>query len=82
MNYIIKHTGDKPVDLKKVAEVIRAHQGSLIDGSSMPSMGLVNIAPEAIESLKQNLEEWQVFPEKSYEVPSTRKKAGGPFGRF
>ncbi|RQO77752.1 hypothetical protein DBR40_07190 [Pedobacter sp. KBW01] len=82
MNYIIKHTGDKPVDLKKVAEVIRAHQGDLIDGSAMPTMGLVKIAPEEIESLKQNLDEWQVFPEKSYQVPNTRKKTGGPFGGF
>jgi len=82
MNYIIKHTGDKPVDLKKVTEIIRAHQGSLIDDSGMPSMALVRIESNQLESVKNELNDWHLYPQKSYPVPDTKKNTGEPFGRL
>ncbi|WP_316734424.1 hypothetical protein [Pedobacter aquatilis] len=74
MNYIIKHTGAGKPNLDKVRKVIQALKGHLIDGSSLPKMGLVKIEPQELDKLKHELEGFNIFPEKSYKIPTTVKK--------
>jgi len=73
MNYILKHHGEIAPDLKKVDQAITAHRGKVVDDSMMPDMALVNVDDSEIDKLKHELQEWHIYPEVSYPVPTTRK---------
>lgn len=74
-NFILKYTGTDQPDMKKVTATLHAHQVHVLDGSMLPGMALVELDESRLDAFRIELDEkWNVYPEKSYRVPSTKKK--------
>lgn len=74
-NFILKYTGTDQPDMKKVTAALHAHQVHVLDGSMLPDMALVQLDETRLDALRIELDEkWNVYPEKNYRVPSTKKK--------
>jgi len=71
MNYIFKHIGNTYPDSEKVEMAISAHGGHMVDSSLMPKMALVKVEPSEVQTLQDELQDWDIYPEKSYTVPPT-----------
>ncbi|RAJ31086.1 hypothetical protein [Pedobacter cryoconitis] len=74
MNFIIKYQGIKEPNLEKVNSILEIHHVQIVDNSLWPETALVNMEESALGSLQQALNEWDIYPEEEYHVPSPRKK--------
>lgn len=74
MNFIIKYQGTKEPDLEKVRSILETHDVRILDNSLWPETALVNMEESRLGSLQQALNEWNIYPEEEYHVPSPRKK--------
>ncbi|MFL5741462.1 MAG: hypothetical protein ACJ75B_14655 [Flavisolibacter sp.] len=74
MNYILRYKGAGIPDAEKLKKVLDANNISIIDGSALPTMAKVSIRDMDISSLKPLSQEWDLFPEKEYSVPTTKRK--------
>jgi len=79
MNFIIKYTGAGKPDLEKITAVLATHKIEILDDSLMPKSALVKIEEAKLAKLKGGLDgDWDLIPEKSYQVPDTKKKIKKP----
>lgn len=75
MNCILKYSGENHPDLKKMMTCLQAHHGVLLDGSLLPRKALVKLEEPDMKMLQSELAgEWEMYREKSYSIPSPRKK--------
>ncbi|WP_367867363.1 hypothetical protein [Pedobacter sp. WC2423] len=74
MNFIIKYQGIKAPNLEKVCSILENHHVQILDNSLWPETALVNMEESTLGSLQQALDEWNIYPEAEYHVPSPRKK--------
>lgn len=74
MNFIIKYQGTKEPNLEKVRSILETHDVRILDNSLWPETALVNMEESRLGSLQQALNEWNIYPEEEYHVPSPRKK--------
>jgi hypothetical protein len=75
MNYILKYAGSKSPDENKLNSILRSNNVKIVDGSMSPKMLLVDLAGVDVNKLQVAIKgEWDVFPEKKYGVPDTRRK--------
>ena len=59
------------------AEMLHESNATLIDGSMLPQMAKIDIDNADMSTLKNNLGQgWEMFAEKKYTVPDTRRKIG------
>ncbi|AMP97545.1 hypothetical protein AY601_0594 [Pedobacter cryoconitis] len=74
MRFILKCKKGKKPDLKKATVTLDIHGANLVDGSLFPVMVLIDLEETDLRSLKEELDqEWEIYPEKIYQVPSPRK---------
>lgn len=75
MNCILKYNGNNHPDLKKMITCLKEHHGVLLDGSLLPRKALVKLEETDMQTLQSELDgEWEMYKEKSYSVPTARKK--------
>jgi hypothetical protein len=74
MKFIISYKGNTAPDLKKVTAVLDQHRAEVLDSSLMPKAALIKMDAASLQELKHELDEdWDIVPEKTYQVPDTRK---------
>lgn len=75
MNFILKHKGNKPPDLKMVYDILKEEKVRIIDGSLLPQLALLELDKVQLDLLTVKLsEEWILYPERTYTIPDARKK--------
>ncbi|AMP98408.1 hypothetical protein AY601_1491 [Pedobacter cryoconitis] len=74
MNFIIKYQGIEEPDLERVCSILEAYHVQILDNSLWPETALVNMEESKLGTLQKALNEWNIYPEREYEVPSPRKK--------
>jgi len=74
MNFIIKYQGIEEPNLEKVCSILETHHVQIVDNSLWPETALVNMEESTLGSLQQALDEWNIYPEEEYHIPSPRKK--------
>lgn len=75
MNYILKYTGTTNPDVIKVTAILDLHEAQIIDHSLMPKTALVELDESRLKQLQGDLDtDWEIVPEKIYQVPDTKKK--------
>lgn len=74
MRFILKCKKGKKPDLKKTTVTLAIHGANLIDDRLFPVIALIDLEETNFKSLKEELDqEWEIYPEKIYQVPSPRK---------
>lgn len=75
MNYILRYTGNANPDLTKVTATLDLHGAQIVDRSLLPKATLIQVDESKLKLLQGNLDEdWEIFPEKIYQVPGSKKK--------
>jgi len=74
-NFILKYSEATEPDVKKMTAVLTAHGVRVLDGSLLPTTALVEIEESSLAGVQTDLgAEWNIYPEKNYQVPGTHKK--------
>ncbi|MFT4152691.1 hypothetical protein [Parafilimonas sp.] len=76
MKYILKKTGSGSAeDTNALKDALNANHADIIDDSMLPDLAMLEIDHENAQKLQKHLgDKWQLFPEKKYSVPDTRKQ--------
>lgn len=75
MNCILRYKGDNLLDLKKMTAFLEGHHAVLLDGSLLSGKALVKLEEPDMKNIQSELGgEWEMYPEKRYQVPPVRKK--------
>jgi hypothetical protein len=75
MNCILRYKGDNLFDLKKMTALLEGHHAVLLDGSLLSGKALVKLEEPDMKNIQSELGgEWEMYPEKRYQVPPVRKK--------
>ena len=74
--FVLRYRGDGSRPAGDVARVEELAGVVVVDSSSR--MLLVESDPEPLRQLVDALPDWVMAPERTYEVPDTRKKVLGP----
>jgi hypothetical protein len=74
--FVLRYGGEGPKPDPDVALVHGLPEAVVVDSSSR--MLLVEAEPEPLRQLVAGLPGWVMAPERSYEVPDTRKKVDRP----
>lgn len=70
-----QNEGKDHIETNGIKNILHNHNAILIDGSMLPDMAKIEVATRNIVKLKSILGEgWEIFPEKKYAVPNTRRK--------
>jgi len=74
MNCILKYQGTSEPDMQQIDAFLEAHHVQVLDNSLWPETTLLELDDSGLAALQAVLgEEWVVYPEKLYQVPSPRK---------
>ncbi|MGY0035968.1 hypothetical protein [Pedobacter sp. NJ-S-72] len=73
MNFILKYQGTDEPDLEKVCAILDTYHVQILDNSLWPETALVNLEVSVLGNLQDALDEWHIYPEQEYKVPSPRK---------
>jgi hypothetical protein len=75
MIYIIQYKGMGEPKLDQIREELTAHHAKIIDGSALPKMAKIEVQDEDKIGLVSSLSrDWAFYPERSYKVPTTRRR--------
>ncbi|KIO77722.1 hypothetical protein TH53_07220 [Pedobacter lusitanus] len=73
MNFILKYQGTDEPDLEKVCAILDTYHVQIVDNSLWPETALINLEISDLGTLQDALNEWNIYPEEEYHVPSPRK---------
>ncbi|MBB5638168.1 hypothetical protein HDF26_001538 [Pedobacter cryoconitis] len=73
MNFILKYQGTDQPDLDQVCAILDTYHVQLLDNSLWPETALVNMEVSVLASLQKVLNQWHIYPEEEYQLPSPRK---------
>lgn len=75
MNYIIRYKGQGEPNALKLRQELLLNNIRIVDKSALPRMAKVELRDKDVSKLHAVTQpDWDVFPEKTYSVPTTRKK--------
>lgn len=74
MVYVMRYKGSAVPDVGKIMEKLDAFNIKLLDGSALPKMAKVDISEAAAHYIPNLSDEWDLYPEKMYGVPTTKRK--------
>lgn len=74
--FVLRYRGEGPKPDEDVAKVRELAGTVVVDSSSR--MLLVESEPEPLRRLVDDLPDWVMDVERTYQVPDTRKKIAGP----
>jgi hypothetical protein len=74
-NYILKYKGDKQPDIQKMTAVFSVRHVHIVDDSLLPGTVLIQMKETELAKLQDDLEgDWNIYPERTYEVPDPHQK--------
>lgn len=75
MNYILRYKGDGEPNASKLKRDLSSNNIRIIDTSALPRMAKIELDEQDLDKLQAvTKNDWDVFPEKTYSVPTTRRK--------
>ena len=75
MNYIIRYKGEGEPNASKLKHDLSSNNIKIVDNSALPQMAKIELDEQDLEKLQAvTKNDWDVFPEKKYAVPTTRRK--------
>jgi hypothetical protein len=75
MNYILRYKGEGKPNALKLRRELLSNNIRIVDNSALPQMAKVALHSDDLAKLRAVTgHEWDMFPEKSYAVPTTRRK--------
>jgi len=74
MNFVLRHKGNGVADAEQFKSHLAFHNIQVTDDSALPKMAKVSIDDTNLPTLKKlTQEDWDLFPEKQYQIPTTKQ---------
>jgi hypothetical protein len=75
MNYILRYKGEGKPNEGKLRRELQSNNIRIVDNSALPRMAKIELHGDDVARLRAATEpDWDLFPEKAYSVPTTRRK--------